>query len=160
MPSPDALRTQALSIAGASSVAAAAGVTMPKWQSHVQWYVEPWLGAVNIGRLPLLLLTEVDTAYTHQTQPGHGGTRTSVLRGRVCTRCFNIGSNNPRVAYDRAVGIIRAFFALMRASDSPWELGNDRIMAAEPSRYGISVPFELEINTSYNNEYQESLGGP
>lgn len=160
MPDPDALRSMAMSYARAASVALAAGVPMARWQSHVQWYIEPWLGAVNIGRLPMLLLTEVDTAYTHQTQPGHGGTRTSVLRGRACVRCFNIGPNNPQVAYDRAVGIIRAFFAVIRASDSPWELGNERIMAAEPSRYGISLPFEMEINNSYNRDYQETIGGP
>lgn len=159
MAPPDSFRVSILALARAETVAQAAEIPVADWDRHVQWYTEPYIGSVNVGRLPMLLLSEVDTDYRHETQPDHGGTRRTTLRGRVAVRCFGVSQsspNGPNAAYDKARAVARAFLRLVRGNTSPWELGDERVMAMEPTRYGLSLPFEIEVLTSFDNTYEEA----
>lgn len=142
-----------LTLAKHPLVATAAGFTTAEWQSHVDWYVKPWIANVNVGRLPMLLLSEDRVDYIHEMEPNHGGTRTTRIEGLIPVRAFR---KDNITATNLARNIFLAFIRLVRSNTSAIHLGNETLETIQPTNYGFMLPFSLDINTTFNKDYQES----
>lgn len=136
------------------SVAFAAGIEAVKWStSHVFYFTDAFIASHNIGRLPVITIQELDTEYEHQTQPHHGGTRSSNFNLVFYVRGFQF---NPTPARDLMDDMIRAVFRVIRADASALELGNEVRGPFESTPYGFKRTISFTIETSFDNTYSET----
>jgi hypothetical protein len=134
-------------------VATAAGKANPEWTLHnVQYsqFTDEFVGATNIGRLPVVLIQESQAEYLFESSPNHGGTRNTEWVIRIICPTFLNRPSDHEILHRIKEAILSQFF-----SYSQIEFRNSRVSPVSRNPYAIYIDLTIESETSFGNEYDE-----
>ncbi len=145
----DTIRTKLFAAIRDATVATAAGVGATPWAatalnaSHVFDNTQTPLGAVNRGRLPVVV-------FFIDTQPF---TLEAREEGRVETTIrmhIQVGGSNRSTAQSLAEGIMAAIFAVIRSDTFYWGMGGSSLDAFDSTPFWHTLKCTLTVQHTYD----------
>ena len=134
-----------------ASIATAAGVSSMSNRVFVKIGEEENTGSLNVGRMPYIHIKQVSVNYEFQTEPDHGGSRSSTFIIRIITPSFiNRGDTQYKLLEKIKVAVLSAL-------TKETKLGVTNISEYEPKiiQGYILMDIGLTCDTSYNSDYSE-----
>lgn len=131
------------------SVQAESGI-VSDWPSHVfiSYDLAQFSGSIGVGRLPMVIISEVSANYEPDAQPSNAGLRTSTIVIRCMAHVFR---NRTEAAYDRVMKMRNAIQHLLGADTLLAHAGmTTQPIATVP--YAVAADITIQTVTNYDDE--------
>lgn len=134
-----------------SAVALAAGVASMANRVFIKIGETDLVGGLNMGRLPIIQLKQVNVDYTFEAEPDHVGTRSSEFLMRLIVPSF---INRSQDAYKM---IERIKVASISAISKELTLGVTDVRESVPviTQAAIAVDISFTTESTYDHNYSE-----
>lgn len=134
-------------------IATAAGVASMSNRVFIAPDVDEFVGQVNVGRLPCIVIKEVEVDYSFDASPDHFTTRNANHIIRIIVPSF---LNRHQTKYELLQRIKTACIAQLNlAANDNLEITDMRASSAVVVPYGLYLDLQITTQTSSDNTFDE-----